>query len=258
MSDTCEERNLKAALERVTKERDEALAILNDARMEQAWELRELKIFGARLLSLVYDEGYLGCCSSIYNDEGGVHSPSCEPAAILRDMLGPEEVQRQVDASHEQAIADAQYRERLRAEREAREKARVSQIQAPLEILSSRYAREGTMYLTNVSDLFKAHYSRQIDNLSYAAQPFLDPFQISSHPTVRASTPRGSELDTSSYDLWSGLRSEAALLNRFTTEKLPSTIAGRLEYVDKMVREKKITAQQAVKILDAGIKGEKK
>ena len=106
MSDTYEERNLRAALERVTRERNEALAVLNDARQEQAWEALQVRRFGERLRGLEAD-GHsidLACCYSRDYVSPGLHDSRCRYAALLRDMLGAEETQRQVDAAHVAAI----------------------------------------------------------------------------------------------------------------------------------------------------------
>lgn len=98
--------DLMAALAAVTKERDEALAILADANMEGAWEAREVRRFGERLLDCEGRSGFGGsyadfdCCSERDDNAPGLHSRACVFATLLRDMLGAEETRRQVDAAH--------------------------------------------------------------------------------------------------------------------------------------------------------------
>lgn len=102
MSDSKTKRITKLT-EQLTKarlERDEALAVLGDRLLDSA----TVRHFGERLRRA-------GCCC--WRSAGfDCHDRKCASAALLREVLGPEETQRQVDEAHATSLIQSLLRRR--------------------------------------------------------------------------------------------------------------------------------------------------
>lgn len=89
------------ALEKIQKERDAAVGVLSDADRESA----RITQFGERLRRL-FDSGKVCCANGRMTRAPDVaHDRECVYAELLRDMLGPEETERQAQSARELVVA---------------------------------------------------------------------------------------------------------------------------------------------------------
>lgn len=95
-SDQLARHALRHQLGEPTRDELELRQVLGDAALESAM----VQSFGERLRARLSGRG-IQCKCGLTN---GLHTAECEIAALLRDMLGPEETQRQVDAAHEESF----------------------------------------------------------------------------------------------------------------------------------------------------------